>query len=164
VAALASMNDERPVSTTTDGRRVSRGASSAVDLLSRLRGPLPEPEQVGPPPPRAARWEPVHRTEYADRFVLFRMELEAARREGVPFAEAWPVAQARAFADLASRGVMGRQERAAFVKATNATRREWERAYYYEGERLAVVDLLLAGLDDADDRRGGLRALRPGGK
>lgn len=156
MAALAAM-DERPVVRTAAGP-ISRGAASAVDLLSRLRGPLPEAEVVERP---AERWARVDVDPFEDRLVVFRLELEAARRAGVKFEDAWRLAQYRAFASLGERGISGRKEQQAFITATNATRREWRRAYCYEGERLGIVDALMTVLEDDEDARHGLRVVDP---
>lgn len=150
MAALAGM-DERPVVRTAAGP-ISRGAASAVDLLSRVRGPLPEPEAIERPAPRPERWARVDVDPFEDRLVVFRLELEAARRAGVKFEDAWRLAQYRAFEGLGERGISGRKEQRAFITATNATRREWRRAYCYEGERLGIVDALMTVLEGDEDR------------
>lgn len=149
MAAVASI-DGREIVKTSSGQRISRGAASAVDLLSRLRGPLPEPETLDrrERPPPIVPWEPVEPTG-AD-LVDFRRELQAAKRAGVPFHDAWPLARARVAASIPT-AIGYKSPRKTFLSAIGATRSAWEEAYRDVGEPPRFVGALVAALDEDRD-------------
>lgn len=123
---------------------VRRGPSSAVDLLSRLRGPLPDPEPVDqprpqePPPPV---WEAPEPT--GDAIVDLRMELQAARAAGVAFEVAWRVALQRVGSRLAATQRF-KGEYGIFMAAAIGTKHAWADAYHRTGTRLFAVETLRA--------------------
>ena len=139
MAALAS--EGRRLTRTAENGKIERGPSSAVGLLTRLRGPLPDPEQVTQPAPRPAPpplWAPVEAT--GDPIVDLRLELAAARRAGVEFDQAWRIARGRVAARLPDGKYHG--QRREFMDVTAGTRQAWAEAYHRTGERLYAVEAL----------------------
>ncbi len=139
--------------------RPERGPASAVDLLSRLRGPLPDPEPVRQIVVREELWEPV--TPTGHDLVDLRRELEAARMVAVPFDDAWPVALRRVLATIPT-AVGFKSPRATFKTAAVETRQAWQDAYENVGEPLRFVGGITAALEaDEDDAVvGGPRPVR----
>ena len=126
---------------------VRRGPSSAVDLLSRLRGPLPDPEPVEQPaereplPQPPPLWEAPEPT--GDAIVDLRMELQAARAVGVPFTVAWDVSLGRVGSRL-SMIQRFKGEYGIFMAAAIGTKHAWADAYHRTGTRLFAVETLRA--------------------
>lgn len=140
--------DDRPVIRMADGRQISRGPSSGVDLVSRLRGPLPDPDRIEPRPPSPPLWAALEPTGVD--LVDLRRELQAAKRAGVPFGDAWVIAVARVSESLPT-AIGFASPRRTFLSVVAATRRAWADAYNDVGEPPRFVGALVAALDPPDE-------------